>query len=131
MIEKQSLCPAELVNLRARFESWRKNRKKVEPVPETLLAAAASLARKHGLNQVATALRLEYYRLKKAVESSGKPRLQKTPRQHFVEISHPVLVPDCLLEFENPSGAKLKMQLKGASHLDLVALGQAFWRIQP
>jgi hypothetical protein len=130
MIEKPASCPADLVKLRERFEFWRKKRHKVEPVPETLLAAAASLARKHGLNKVATALRLEYYRLKKEVQRSGKPQRHESPRQQFVELSQPILAPECLLEFENPSGAKLKIQLKGAANLDLVTLSQAIWRTQ-
>jgi len=132
MIGKQSNCPAALSELRQRFESWRKKKEnRTEPIPEALWVSAVSLARKYGLNNVTKVLRLEYYSLKKRFEAVAGPTKSKKPetsRPHFVEISQPVLVPECFLEFENPSGAKLKIQLKGAANLDLVALGQAFWR---
>jgi len=134
MIAKQSVCPAELVRLRNRFESWRQIKStRSEPIPEALWASAASLARKCGLNTVATALRLKCYGLKKRVENATEPSKAKrsiSQRPVFVELSRPVLAPECCLEFENPKGAKLKVQFKGATNLDLVALGQAFWRTE-
>jgi hypothetical protein len=132
MIAKQSVYPAELVKLRNRFESWRqKKSNRSEPIPEALWASAVSLARNCGLNTVATALRLEYYSLKKRVEAVPLPSESKKPetrRPLFVELSQPVMAPECYLEFENPNGTNLKVQFKGATNLDLVALGQAFWR---
>jgi hypothetical protein len=135
MIGKQFNCPPALSQLRDRFESWRKKKEnRTEPIPEALWVSAVSLARKYGLNIVTKVLRLEYYSLRKRVENLPEPRKSIKPEichhPQFVELTQPVLVPECSLEFENPSGAKLKVQLKGAANLDLVALGQAFWRTQ-
>jgi len=135
MIGKQSNCPPALSGLRQRFESWRKKKEnRTEPIPEALWVSAVSLARKYGLNNVTKVLRLEYYSLKKRVENLPDPERRRSIKPEichhpqFVEFSQPVLAPECSLEFENPNGAKLIVQLKGAANLDLVALGQAFWR---
>ena len=134
MIGKQSNCPPALSELRDRFESWRKKKEnRTDPIPEALWVSAVSLARKYGLNDVTKVLRLERYSLKKRVENLPEPRKPIKPEichPQFVELSQPVLAPECSLEFENPNGAKMKVQLKGTANLDLVALGQAFWRTQ-
>jgi len=52
------------------------------PIPESLWAAAAELARKHGINPTAKALHLEYGKLKQRAEaamSAVKKRVAKAP----------------------------------------------------
>ena len=40
----------------------------------------------------------------------------------------PPLAPgDCLIEFENASGRRMRVQIKGHSLPDLVGLGRSFW----
>jgi hypothetical protein len=52
-----SIIPADLLELRARFETWRANRKYVrEPIPSDLLNAAADLSRHYPPSLVARSL---------------------------------------------------------------------------
>ena len=46
-----SSIPADLLGLKARFETWRANRKYVrEPIPDELWNAAADLSRRYPLS---------------------------------------------------------------------------------
>ncbi|MGH8653062.1 MAG: hypothetical protein ACREYE_13235, partial [Gammaproteobacteria bacterium] len=48
----------------------RRTRERLSPIPEALWASAVGLAREHGLHKTAGALRLNYYTLKKHLESA-------------------------------------------------------------
>jgi len=65
------------------------------PIPEPLWAAAAELARSHGVCQTAQALRLEYKKLKQLAdgEAGGKPvRRRRAPAPAtFVELAPPTV----------------------------------------
>jgi hypothetical protein len=53
-----------------RFEHWRGSHQGRLPIPEALWAAAAELAREHGVGRTAKILRLEHGRLKRMVKSA-------------------------------------------------------------
>jgi hypothetical protein len=79
--------PADLQELSGHFEDWRRTRRGKLPIPEPLWAAAAELARWHGVCQTAQVLRLEYKKLKQltdgeaAASRSGVDVLRR--RQHL------------------------------------------------
>jgi hypothetical protein len=57
---------ADLLDLKARFETWRTNRKYVrEPIPDELWNAAADLSRRYPPSLVGRVLKLDSSRLKK------------------------------------------------------------------
>ena len=121
--------PADLQELSGRFEDWRRTRRGKLPIPESLWAAAAELARSHGVCQTAQVLRLEYKKLKRltAGEAGGKPvRRRRAPAPAtFVELAAPPAA-ECVIELEGPRG-KLRIQWKGSTAPDLAGLSRVLW----
>jgi hypothetical protein len=76
-----STIPAGLLELKARFETWRTNRKYVrEPIPDELWKAAAELSRCYPPSLVGRVLKLDPSKLKKLLikrelSESGLDRL--------------------------------------------------------
>ena len=124
-IERGSL-PADLERARSRFQAWRGRRKIGTRIPRTLWALAVRLAKTHGVCRAATTLGLDYYSLKKRTESPGSPRLSDGPA--FVECTAPVMAfKQCQVEFENGSGATMRVQLVGYDAADIEALARGIW----
>jgi len=116
-----------LEEVRNKLEHWRKiKRNHREPIPKDLWQAAAELARKHSINTVSKALGLSYADLKDRVypPSKFKPA-EKAP---FIEIGYgqPSLVPEAMLEMENPKGSRLRICFKGKTDFDLMSLAKTF-----
>ena len=121
---KRAGVPSGLLGLEKRFAEWRRTRKRGERIPERLWKSAARMAEKHGLNQTATLLKLEYYSLQRRVEERASE-----PATAFVELPSATVVhaSECVVEFEDGAGASLRVHLKGAEVPDLLALGRNFW----
>jgi len=62
--------PNNMRKVYQRFQRWRRSHTGRLPIPEPLWAAAAELAREHGVFPTAKALRLEYGKLKQQVEAA-------------------------------------------------------------
>jgi hypothetical protein len=59
-----STTPADLLELKARYETWRANRKYVrEPIPDELWNAAADLSRRYTTSLVGRVLKLDSSKL--------------------------------------------------------------------
>ena len=88
------------------------------------------LAGDHGIHPTARALRLNYYALRKRMESAGSsPWSSRADPSTFIEllpggVGHPS---ECLVEMESEEGAKMRIHLKGEEVPDLVALARSFW----
>ena len=126
---KRGEVPAALLRLEQRFASWRKSRKPGQRIPDRLWRAAAKLAEKYGLNQTATVLNLDYYSLKKHVDPLTAGTASSAA---FIELpSAPVAhASECVIEFEDGAGARLRMHLKGTEVPDVLALGRSFWNAE-
>ena len=129
----RSLVSAPLEAVGRRLARWRGIHKRRSPLPEALWDAAVTAARECGLNRTAQTLRLDYYSLKKRVESAnpdGSAGQEIHPQ--FVEFVPPApsCFPECTVELEHPRGAKMRIHLKGAGAPDLVGLTQAFWSVE-
>ena len=123
--------PSDLQELSGRFEDWRRTRRGKLPIPEPLWAAAAELARSHGVCQTAQVLRLEYKKLKHLTdgEAGGTPvrRRRALRPTTFVELAPPPTASaECVIELEGPRG-KLRIQWKGATAPDLAGLSRVLW----
>ena len=119
-----------LEQVRQRLERWRKTRKRCSSIPDGLWAAAVELARQYGVNKTARALGLDYYSLKRRLESGTHPGLYEAKGgARFIELVTPLgnSSPECIVELEHPGGAKMKIHLKGKVEPDLVALTGLFW----
>lgn len=123
--------PADLQELSGRFEDWRRTRRGKLPIPEPLWAAAAELARSHGVCQTAQVLRLEYKKLKQLTDgqAAGRPvRRRRAPAlATFMElVPSPTAAAECVIEMEGSRG-KLRVQWKGATAPDLAGLSRVLW----
>jgi len=125
--------PAEVKNVLRRLERWRSSRKHRTPIPELLWRSAAELARQHGVTRVSRLLRLDYYTLKERLDTlcrdkGGGPEAKPS----FVELPSfaPASVLECVVELEDPRGARMRIQVKGGSAPDLAALSRAFWSVE-
>jgi hypothetical protein len=122
----------QLQPLARRLTAWRATRTRGQRIPEELWIAAANLARVHGLNRTATALRLNYYGLQRHLsrgEGQPKPGL---PPPTFVELAPPALPAGFqehgTLEWVQASGARLTLRLPNASPNELLPILQLFLR---
>lgn len=123
--------PSPLESVRYQFEQWRETRKKRrEPIPENLWAAATGLCNHYSINQISRALHLNYNDLKKRIPGEKAVfRRKKLSSAAFVELDchRDFSVSECTIEMEDASGSKMRMSFKGQADLDLLELGKAFW----
>ena len=81
--------------LHGRFTRWRKSHTGRLPIPDPLWAAAAEMAREHGVFRTAKVLSLEYGKLKRLTMESPTSRRRtarlSTPPAAFVELLTPGL----------------------------------------
>ena len=118
--------------LHSRFTRWRKSHTGRLPIPDPLWAAAAEMAREHGVFRTAKVLSLEYGKLKRLATASltGGRRTSRlsTPPAAFVELLTPGTGGgvECLIELEGPRG-KMRIQWKGSTTPDLAGLSRALW----
>ena len=121
---KRSEVPASLSRLGQRFAAWRKTRGAGQRIPESLWKSAVKLAREHGLNRTACALNLDYYCLKKRVDGASMQA-----KSTFVELpSSPLpMMSECVIEWEDATGSRMRVQVKGQNGPDLLALSRSFW----
>jgi hypothetical protein len=124
--------PAENANhqinhLRKLLNAWRKTHRPRSRLPGRLWKAAVRVAGKYGVNKTAKALRLDYYDLKRRLDDGNVTR---GPSPSFIELSPPASesIPECVIELEHRSGAKMRIHIKGMGMPDLDALGSLFWR---
>jgi hypothetical protein len=130
---KTAGLPGDLEGGRRHFEQWRQRRKPHTPIPDSLWAEAVELAGKHGVSRTARTLRVGYYALKERVERTTAAAGDATAGEPtFLELAAGSLpgtgeCQECLLEWEDASGAKMRVHLKGGERPDLVALIRSFW----
>jgi hypothetical protein len=113
-----------ILQLQRQLDQFRSTQPGRTKLPESLWQAAVELARQHGVYSVAHPLRLDYTALKKRL--GGVPVLRrKATKPKFVELIAPQ--EECVIEFEAPSGSKMRLQWKASSPRDWVSLLRA-WR---
>ena len=123
--------PDGMRGIHSRFTRWRKSHTGRLPIPDPLWAAAAEMAREHGVFRTAKVLSLEYGKLKRLMaESQTGPRRTarlSAPPAAFVELLTPgTSGAECLIELEGPRG-KVRIQWKGSTTPDLAGLGRVLW----
>ena len=129
-----STISADLLDLKVRFETWRKNRKYVrEPIPDELWNAAADLSRRYPPSLVGRVLKLDSCRLKKfLLKRSPRTSVRKKPQATFFQLPTGIALPEvgsplpqiptgCRLQIERPDGSRLTLTLPS---LDLVSISR-------
>jgi hypothetical protein len=130
---KPPALPPQIELICRRFERWRRHKKHRSPIPEGLWASAADLACKYGLAKTARTLGINYYSLKERIEAGSRQGCrQHNVRPEFVElIPQPTAaISECTVEMEGPSGARMRIHVKGAATPDLMSLSDSSWRMQ-
>ena len=134
--------PHDMRKVQRRFEQWRSTHTGRLRIPERLWRAATELAREHGVFHTAKALHLDYGKLKQLLEAASPGvkgqvksasvsrwrRARSAAPPTFVELIAPRSgsFPECRVELEGPSG-RLRMEMKGITTAELVALSRALW----
>jgi hypothetical protein len=111
------------------FEYWRQTREKRCPIPEKLWRATESLYPRYSLYHISKALRLNYTDLKQRVEQKQPAFIPPSinPAEFIeVKVNSAIRPAECLVELEDPFGAKMRMHFKGDAGLDLLELGRIF-----
>jgi len=125
--------PAQLESARRRFERWRRSREGHSRIPEGLWTLAVKAAGRYGLSRTAQVLRLDYNALKKRANSADPPdSFGRETGTAFVELVPPERggLPECIVELEDPGGAKMRVHMKGVEAPDLTALSRSFWGVE-
>lgn len=124
---KRGDIPKSLARGRDRFETWRRSRKFGARIPGKLWSLAVKLAEAHGVSRTASALKLDYHALKNRVTRKNCDSSSVAPT--FIELTPSPLTPstECVVEFEDGSGARMRVHVRGGHVPDLVALGRSFW----
>lgn len=129
----QVMAPGEsLKEISARFKRWRETRVRGQRIPQHLWAEAVELAKKHGVEPVAGALRVNVDRLKARRERTDDRVQGAKVDTQFVEMLVAPMTQsgprcDCCVELENSRGARMRVELNGHGLASLVGLCSAFW----
>jgi hypothetical protein len=129
-----STIPADLLELKARFETWRTNRKYVrEPIPEEFWNAAADLCRRYPTSLVGRVLKLDSSKLKRLlIKRSARTSVRKKLQASFFQLPTDIALPEagstlpqrpvgCQLQIERPDGSRLTLTLPS---LDLASISR-------
>ena len=134
--------PSDLLKLKIRFDTWRKNRNYVrEPIPDELRLAASEMCRRYPHSLIRRALKLDPNRLKTpSTKRSARAGVRKKPPTAFFELSIADALPEpassspsectvgCRLEIERPDGAKLTLFLPSLDDTSIPVLCSNFLR---
>jgi hypothetical protein len=126
--------PSRLARARERLDRWRRKREK-RTIPEELWELAVELAADYGVYRTARALGLNYESLKKRVPAAcADARASREVSAKFWEVIPGVpggrsstAEPACVIEVEDGSGRKLRVQWKG-DFAELSTLSRSLWR---
>ena len=123
---KRGDIPKSLARGRDRFEAWRRSRKVGARIPDKLWSLAVTLAETHGLSRAASALKLDYHALKNRVAGRNCDSSPVAPT--FIELTPSPMAPstECVVEFEDGFGARMRVHLRGCEIPDLAVLCRSF-----
>lgn len=120
--------PTPLSIARRQLDQWRNQQQGRKRLPRELWSKAVVLAREHGINKTARILGLKYESLKKHLEAA--PPGASDPgeaRPEFMELLPREMMPssiECMIEWEEGNGGKMRMHVKGARLADLVSFAR-------
>ena len=125
---KRGDIPKSLVRGRERFEVWRRSRKVGARIPDKLWSLAVTLVEAHGLSRTASALKVDYHSLKNRVAGRNSDSSSVAPT--FIELTPTPPGPstECVVEFEDGMGARMRVHLRGCDIPDLADLCRSFRR---
>jgi len=123
-----------LESLRGRMDRWRAGcGGKRSRVPQELWNAAIEVARREGVWATSRATRLNYQGLKDRMSQASTGSGIETTSPSFIEVAMAAArtadgSSRTVIELEGRGGERLRVEVTGASGLDVVGLAHAFWR---
>jgi hypothetical protein len=132
--------PDDLLELQARFDQWRANRKyNREPVPDQLRDAALEMSRRYPSSLLRQVLKIQLCRLMPKAKTNARRSKRQQPQTAFFKLQPPAPLPqaapstsrtstDCRLQLERPDGARLSLTLPSFDAAALHALCADFLR---
>jgi len=123
MSHNNTAIPDDLLEFSRQVEEWRSMHPPRSRLPETIWAATAEMAHRHGLHRTSKLLRMDYMRLKKRLP--GGAQLRTAPPAFVELLAAPPGGPECVVELESTHG-KIRVAMKGMT-LDWAGLLHA-WR---
>ena len=123
----------DIEQVRRRLREWRLSRRHGARIPEALWISAVGLAKKYRPARIAHELGLDYDGLKrrlKIAQQHGPSEPQTQPG--FIELL-PIAPSSqcvCSIEMQDRRGAKMKLELKGASAGEVAAVSRALWSVE-
>jgi len=125
---KSNELPEPLRRAAGRFGQWRRMRERGTPIPDPLWTLAANLAATYGVSKTASALKLDYYSLKRRLpECTARGAKAGGGQPAFLELPAATAPAECVIDCENSAGVRMRIHLKGVGLSDLAALGRSFW----
>jgi hypothetical protein len=114
---------SSLEEVRRQFEAWRNQPHRGRRIPEELWEAAARLCLRYSVLKVSRALRLGYNELKQRVQRTSQPA-SPSP---FVELAPLLPATEMVVDCEDGSGRRLRIQYQGSVQADVLGLLRTFW----
>jgi hypothetical protein len=116
MPHEKAVVPEDLLQLSQRFEEWRSAQPARSRLPESMWAAAAEMAQRHGLHCTTKVLRLDYTRLKKRLPAAAVAGRARSAPPDFLELltSSASSVAECVVEVESSRG-RMRVAMKGVT----------------
>ena len=137
----ETSIPAELLELKTRFDQWRATRKyQSEPVPDDLRDAALEMAKRYSSSLLQQVLKIQLWHLKKrgAAKRPARAASPKPSQAAFFKLSTEAVLPQAAssslsnngyrLQIERPDGARLTMTLPPLEAASLQRLCADFLR---
>src|SRR5262245_15333124 len=132
--------PDDLLELQARFDQWRANRKyNREHIPDQLRDAALEMKRRYPPSLLQRVLKIQLCRLMPKAKTNARRSKRQQAQTAFFKLQPPQaslaaesLTPqsstDCRLQLERPDGSRLSLTLPSLDALALHALCADFLR---
>ena len=125
---------SDLDQLQHQLDSWRQRQSGRCRLPAALWQAAAQIARKHGVSRVARALRIDFYKLQRRVETAAAAGSLAAGSPAFVQLKLDPL-PTRRSEVgavELCDGPHRRLRIEtGSDPASWLALAESFWRARP
>jgi len=133
------IAERELAGVVNQFEEWRRNRRKIERIPEALWQSATALHPGYSVCRIARALRLNFVELRDRIHSAAKTsgRINRRSSAPSVERLHFMELPaaaggggqsECQLKLRNGRrGTRITLRLKGSGVGQLLETLRGLW----
>ena len=132
--------PDDLLELQARFDQWRANRKyNREPIPDQLRDAALEMERRYPPSLLQRVLKIQLCRLMPKAKTNARRSKRQQPQTAFFKLqppqaslaagpSTPQSSTACRLQLERPDGSRMTLTLPSFDATALHALCADFLR---